>query len=399
MSRLFSKVLVPSVFVAVSLVACACWAATRGSEQTGSKKRADVVKVLKKSLKWYAGMVNPDTGRFEYQYDPETDTLDRTTSCPIRNIGTIWDVARLSAFLGEHSLDDVIKASVEYYKDFIIRIPTDVAFCLTLDPEKLGEPPSIAHNAFMILAVLSYLNIEYGSYDLATEYWKTVVAGLANGITMNQNVDGSYAIYFVPDPPSHGIEFYPGEAILSLVMAHEATGFDGYLTSVEMAFPYYRDYYEAGNVDPALLVFFANWQSQGFGELFKSTENEELRKDLAKYIMGLHDKIIDDGFYTRVVESPETMATVEVACGLEGMNYAYAVASAIGDSVSASRYSQAAKTALDFLKKAQCKSGVKGCTKKSYGGFGDTIDKHGERIDVTGHAVSGIRKSLSNKIC
>lgn len=64
--------------------------------------------------RWYEGMVNPDTGMFEYLYIPQTDDFVREKS-PIRDIASVWDVEMLSAFLNRHELRPLVEKSLRHY--------------------------------------------------------------------------------------------------------------------------------------------------------------------------------------------------------------------------------------------------------------------------------------------
>lgn len=58
----------------------------------------------------------------------------------------------------------------------------------------------------------------------------------------------------------------------SLLEAHRLTGDTRYLDSAERGFSHYkRDYYDRGRLDPHLLVFFANWQSQAGRPVLRRT--------------------------------------------------------------------------------------------------------------------------------
>jgi hypothetical protein len=52
---------------------------------------------------------------------------------------------------------------------------------------------------------------------------------------------------------------------------------------------------------------------------------------VAGYVYSLHDRIIDRGFYEEVERRPNRQVSVEVACALEGINDAYALANATND--------------------------------------------------------------------
>jgi len=332
---------------------------------------------LRLMFAWYKGMVEPNTGRLLYRYDPETGV----TVCdgePIRDIAAIWDVEVLSAFLGRDDLRSLTRTSLTHFSRFIVE-RDDYAF---VAPKT--EQPSIAHSAFLALAL--------SRSELPDKIQR--LTPLIEGILRQQREDGSYKVFFGAWPDS-GQEFYPAEAMLSLLDAYHLTGKARYLASVERGFAHYRHaYYDRGRVPPYLLVFFANWQAQAGRLLFEATSKPEVKECVREFLFELHDRVIESGFYDRIARRPEAQACVEVACALEGIADAYAIAAAGRDRRMAD-YRRCALTALGFLMRAQRRTG---CTDRERGGFGASLAIREQRIDVTGHVASGFMKCVENGI-
>ncbi len=95
-----------------------------------------------------------------------------------------------------------------------------------------------------------------------------------------------------------------------------------------------------------------------------------------------------------MAREPEAQACVEVACGLEGLADAYAIA-ALSEDRRTGDYRRYILTAVDFLMRAQR---ITGCTDRERGGFGASLAVREQRIDVTGHVASGLIKSVENGI-
>ena len=53
------------------------------------------------------------------QYDPMSFEVS-TESCPVREVGSIWDVAVLARFLQRHELDNHIEEWINHYLSFLI---------------------------------------------------------------------------------------------------------------------------------------------------------------------------------------------------------------------------------------------------------------------------------------
>ena len=331
--------------------------------------------------RWYQGMVNHHTGMFEYLYIPETGTFVREKS-PIRDIASVWDVEMLSDFLNRHELRPLIRKSLRHYGSYLVERDG----YLILDPDRLEEPSSIAHSAFMILALLHALS------PCRTEE----ITALAGGILHQQKPDGSYKVYF-HDLPDHGEELYAGEAMLALLETYRELQDVRYLQSAERAFSYYDvEYFRGDRVAGNILVFFANWQSQACRLLFECTQSMEIKKDVVDYLCRMHDQIMERDFYENVERHPAQQVSVEVGCVLEGLNDAYPIVCTLDDK-RAERYHECICAGLTYLLELQCTDKDKG-TEKERGGFGLTLQERAQRIDITGHAASAFMKSVENGI-
>jgi hypothetical protein len=315
----------------------------------------------------------------EYLYMPETDTFVRET-CPIRDIAAIWNLERIERFLNKHELLPVINKSLQHYKRYV----TARDRYMILDPKRLGEPSSIAHSAFMTLALL---HAPSGRQNRR-------IAGLAEGIVQQQRPNGSFTIHF-SDLPDHGEELYAGEAMLALLESYGQSKNTRYLDSAQRGFSYYdAQYYRRDCVTEDALVFFANWQSQACRLLVEYTESDTLRKDVADYAFRMHDQIIAHGFYEGIQQRPGQQVSVEVASAVEGLNEAYFLAHRCGDA-RAERYRQCVCTGLEYLLRLQS---TQDGTEKERGGFGFSLNERTQRIDITGHVASAFMKSVENCI-
>jgi hypothetical protein len=324
-------------------------------------------------------MVNPRTGMLEYLYMAETDTFVRE-NCPIRDIAAIWDLEKLERFLNRHELVSVINKSLQHYKTYVIARDR----YMILDPQRLGEPSSIAHSAFMILSLL---------YAPSGRHNRQAGA-LAEGILQQQRPNGSFKIHF-NDLPDHGEELYAGEAMLALLESYRQLRNKLYLDSAQRGFSYYdAQYFRQDRVTEDALVFFANWQSQACRLLFEYSESDSLKKEVADYVFRMHDRIIAGGFYEGVQQRPGLQASVEVASAVEGLNEAYFLAHRCGDA-RAERYRQCICTGLAYLLRLQS---TQGGTERERGGFGFSLNERTQRIDITGHVASALKKSLENSI-
>jgi hypothetical protein len=339
--------------------------------------RGILVERLELMFEWYKGMVDENTGRLLYLYDPERGAATGDGE-PIRDIAAVWDVEVLSAFLGRNDLRAMIRRSLDHFRQ---RIVEREGYAMVAPG---GEPSSIAHSAFLALAL--------ARSELPDRV--RLLTPLVEGILRQQRENGSYKIYFDAVPDS-GEELYPAEAMLALLEAYRVTGDVRCVESVERGFPYYkRNYYDGGLVAPDAMVFFANWQSQAGRPLFEATAKPDVKDLVRAFLFELHDRIIESGYYDGVARKPEGQACVEAACALEGLADAYAVAIAARDRRAAG-YRRCIGIVLSFLVRAQRTTAR---TDRERGGFGGSLTSREQRIDVTGHVASGFIKCVENGI-
>ncbi len=329
--------------------------------------------------RWYKGMVDPARGILEYLYIPRIDATVREKS-PIRDVAAVWDVEVLSTFLHRDDLQALVAKSLRYYGDALVERDG----YLILSPDFLEEPSSIAHSAFLILALL----------HAPPPRWTQQIEGLAEGILRQQRLDGSFKVHF-GDLADEGEELYAGEAMLALLETYRELQDPRHVQSAERGFSYYdAHYFRRGRVGEDMLVFFANWQSQACRLLFECTRSTAFNRDVTDYLFRMHDRIIDGGFYQRVERHPERQVSVEVACALEGLNEAYAFAR-VADEKRTERYRKCLCAGLKYLLRLQC---THACTPRERGGFGMSLDERAQRIDITGHAASAFMKSVDNGV-
>ncbi len=334
---------------------------------------------LERVYEWYRGMVSPQTGLLEYLYVPETDRFVARRS-PIREIASVWDVELLSAFLHRHELAKLVETALAHYTA-LLRERSGYAL---LASSALGEPSSIAHSAFLMLALL-HAPLPRRSRE---------IAALAEGILRQQREDGSYKIYF-DDLPDEGEALYAGEAMLALLEAHRASPDARYVESVERGFAHYdADYFRRGRVADDMRVFYANWQSQAGRRLWECTRSPAVKQRVASCLRDMHDRIIEAGFYEQVARLPERQVSVEVACALEGLNDLYAV-SARSSRGGRERDRGCICAGVRYLLDLQC---TRDGGPRERGGFGMTLGDRTQRIDVTGHAASAFMKTVENRI-
>lgn len=335
---------------------------------------------LELAYAWYQGMVERRSGTLEYLYLPQTDSFVREHS-PIRDIASVWDVELLGDLLGRGEMNDVAGRSIERYVGYL----TPYHGGLVLSSDRLGEPSSIAHNAFLTLALLHAT----APRDVDR------VAKLARAIIAQQRLDGSYRVYFDPGLPDSGEELYGGEAMLALMEAYMCSRDPSYLDSATRAASYYdTQFFRMGRVADEVLVFFANWQSQACRVLHDCTSHPAVKTQILAFLGDVHERIAAGGVYDDIERQPGAQSSVEVASAIEGLADADAVLrkAACGE---AERRRAWICAGVRYLLRLQCTDGG---TERERGGFGFALGDRAQRIDITGHAVSAFMKILRSAI-
>jgi hypothetical protein len=202
-------------------------------------------------------------------------------------------------------------------------------------------------------------------------------------------------VYFDPAAlHDHGWELYYGEAALALTAAYTRLGDDRLLGCATRLLAACRRNYLAGRVRPATLAFFANWQCQAARAVLRHTLDATDARTLAGYVYSLQEAVLAGGeFQRRLEEAPEEVATVEVACTLEGLADALAVVLERGETRHARDYARAVAAAVTFLERVQVAPGA-GAQDAAVGGFGHGLLADAQRVDVTGHVCSAYIKLL-----
>ncbi|MFN7143226.1 MAG: hypothetical protein ACK4YP_05575 [Myxococcota bacterium] len=326
---------------------------------------------LERIWEWYRGMIHPSTGRLAYLYDPVRDVRVAAGE-PVRDIAAAYDVARLGRFLGRTDLAPLVERTLQHWESRLVEEDGTVF----VDTRPLGEPPGIAHAAFLLLGAL-----EAGGHP-------DTVRRLTDALLRQQRPDGSLKVWFL-DGDNLSLELCPAEALVALARVYEILGDGRCHDAMARGFDWFRAYHSLRHVDPDLLVFYATWQSQLMACLYHASD-EGLRARVRDELFSLHDALLDVGFWEEVALHAEEQACVQVACGLEGVVEGYDVARAEGDARRVARYGAAGRVACRFLFHAQRLRG----TPRERGGFGHSLEERAQRIDVTGHAAHGLMRAV-----
>ena len=329
---------------------------------------------------WFINNINNGTGRLQYMYYPSSDRYSSSNN-DVRQLGTLWSITKLKDIFQDSSFDNLIKETLNYYLDYSVCIE-DYSFIMISNEAKL------AYNAFLILSLLN-----------APDYpdnnkWLT---SLAKGIISLQDINGSFNTYFVSDRNT-GIDYYPGEAMLALMMLYNKTGERTYLNSVYKAFYYYRQYWRNNKT-----TAFIPWHSQIYFLLYNEIKDPEIKD----FVFEMNDWLINnyqiysDAYVDEIGGFPKTNPRNSTSSYLEGITDAYLLARNIDDNFHLIKYKDAIRLGVRFILLTQYTKDNAFYIenqKRALGGFRHSLISNTQRIDYTQHAIMALMKIYNNRI-
>ena len=329
---------------------------------------------------WFLNTVNSSTSLLEYLYYPSENKYSFDNN-HLRQLASLWAITELDTFLKINTSKSLIYSTLDYYLSFM-NSTSNYSYIILNDQAKL------ANNAFLILSLLNTPHYQ-NQNELLNQ--------LGNGILSLQNDNGSYNTYFFSDENT-GIDYYPGEAMLSLMKLYNHTGDQRYLNSVKKAFYHYRDYW-INNKNTA----FIPWHSQAYKLLFEETKDQ----DLVEFIFEMNDWLIDNyqiknsAYPDEIGGFPKYFPTFSSSVFIEGINDAYSVALIVNDTIHIQKFKEAIRLGTRFILQLQFTENntfyLKNKT-RIIGGFKTSLTCNNLRIDNTQHSVMALIKTSKNKI-
>jgi AMMECR1 domain-containing protein len=303
---------------------------------------------------WFINNVDDQTKRLQYMYYPSLDEYSSTNN-HVRQLATLWSIAKLKDFLQDSSFDDLIKETIDYYLDYSIKTDKNYSYIMIENKAKL------AYSAFLILSL-----------------------------------DGSFNTYFVSERNT-GIDYYPGEAMLALMKLYNKTGNKTYLDSVYKAFHYYKEYWRK-NKNTA----FIPWHTQVYFLLYNEVKDPEIKD----FIFEINDWLVNryqirnDIYKDKIGGFPQNNPRNSTSSYLEGIADAYLLARNIEDNFHLIKYRKAIQLGVRFIVLTQYTENNAfyiGNQKRTLGGFRHSLISNIQRIDYTQHAIMALMKIYDYK--
>ncbi len=238
--------------------------------------------------------------------------------------------------------------------------------------------------------------------------WATQEAALLRTVDSLWQEDGSFRTFHTPSDRNDNQNFYPGEALLLWATRIAETPKSPLLTRFMKSFAYYR----AWHLDPAIAgrrnPAFIPWHTQAYYLVWTKTKNDELRD----FIFEMNDWLLDVQQWDDVLYAdtqgrfyspdhdygpPHASAT---GVYLEGLVDAYALATEVGDTLRAKKYSDAIRRGLRSSMQLQFADDIDmyyvSKRERVFGGLRTTVYDNQIRCDNVQHTLMATLKILGS---
>ena len=312
----------------------------------------------------------------------------------IRDVATICDILDLVQFIQSNEVDFDL-GSISLFET--VTKNTVHAYHNHYAKGKLPDTPegNIGDLGFFLLA-LQKCHAVFPS--LLPEGWEATRSLLVDMLLERQNPDGSMDIFFdnsLKPYEKSGEPFYLPEALIGLIetlLNCERDLSEKVESLIQKAITYLcQDTIRDQHMTSDSSTFYTNWQFQLLYHWIKRYQNKSSGSfpietvHLEKLISALKEQRI-----AKVIFS-NNVATVEVACYLEGLVHAQKSLIMLNANTKANEnwFSREVERSVKFLYEVQSQA-----LKSFHGGFPHTLYSGEARVDVAGHVFGGLRLFL-----
>jgi len=211
---------------------------------------------------------NQDENFLYYEYNYKKDEFS-TIHQSMREMGAMRSVIELYKYLEDDRYYDLATRGFKYFEETFKEDENGDFLFSNITPHKI----KLGYNAFLILTLI---DIEHPQ---KVEYLEK----LAAGILSQQLDDWELDTFFFIDRSS-GKDYYPWEALLSLIKLYQYNKNEKYLNAVEKALWHYI-WYRDSNPNTA----FVPWQTRAYYDYYMITEDERA----SKLIFDMNDFMLD----------------------------------------------------------------------------------------------------------
>ena len=338
---------------------------------------------------YYKNVVKKN-GKYIYYYSPEQNKTEKKYNI-LRHAGTTYSILETYELMPDDELLKILESAINYMvgkvKDFKIN-EKEVSVAVEKDTIKLGG------NALTIIMLAKYTEITKNFV------YMELMQRMAKYICETQNKAGEFIIqkqrYSTKEIYKFKSEYYPGEAILSLIRLYQLDGNKDWLNSAELASCYLiktRDKHADVNT-----IIHDHWLLYALNELYR-----EKPHDIYIEHVLLITKSMMKSQITGNIENPDwngayriphiRLESTPTACRSEGLCAAYNLLHDYGYVTESSKIIKSIKEGIRFQLQNQLRpeSVVSYKNKKlCLGAFKRGINCHDLRIDFTQHNISSL---------
>ena len=212
--------------------------------------------------------------------------------------------------------------------------------------------------------------------------------------------DGSFRTFYFPKERNDNQNFYPGEAMLALMILYEEAGNETYLGAVRQSFDYYSAYHRK-NPNPA----FVPWHTMALYRLYQIGQDARYSDfifDMNDFLITIQNKSCSSPgnlgrFYDpkRGYYGPPHASSDAVY--VEGLTYAYRLAKELGREDKAESYKEAIILGTRSLVELQYKEAEAENRTDAYillGGIRTSTERPEIRIDNSQHTIMALLQVL-----
>lgn len=331
-----------------------------------------------------------EDGSLEYLYYPSEQRFS-TSNNMIRQFMSTIALAEMYEFTDNDAYKEAFDKNIKFNLENYYAEDNDFGIVFFDNKAKLGAA------AFAIISILKNGNEQYNNQ--LNNLIKTVEF-------LHNETDGSFRTFYLPKERNDNQYFYPGEAMLALMMLYEETGNEKYLDMIKVSFEFYSEYFR-DKMNPA----FIPWHTQALYLLYQETKN----KTYANYILEINDWLLLiqnkkcdipgrlGEFYDPNHSEYGPPHASSTAVYVEGLSYAYRLAKEFNDKERMEGYREAMLLGARSLIELQFKDdNIKGRDDVNIvlGGIRTSTDRDEIRIDNNQHTIMaflGILDTLSKE--
>jgi hypothetical protein len=306
----------------------------------------------------------------------------------IRDIATICDILDLVQFFKKREMT-LAPHTLTLFEEVIGN--TLQAYCNLYQRDKIPNFPegNIGDLGFFLLALEKSCKIYFA---LLPNHWETIKLQLINLLLERQHADGSMSIFFdhrLKKYEKSSEAFYLPETLIGLIasMGNNSKELDDQIIAhVQKAIAYCcQDKNREQHLATGSATFYANWQFQLLYQwIHKKPKDQKAASLEANHL----EKLINAIKHSKISQSFESnVATVEVACYLEGLVHAQHTLNLLQMSIKLDDewFEKEINRCIQFLYELQMENlyAIKG-------GFVHSRYSQEARIDVAGHVFNGL---------